>query len=280
MKTTLTLLLLALALAASWWSARGLERLGTAAGVQEEWLLPAKFASALSLNYKTFLADLAWVRVQLHWAQMRQERSARGAQTLLDQGRRVAELDPNFEAIYPWVNAVYINSIIPASHAQLNAATDFMVTNAQLARNPGERYYQAALNYIGYSRDRAPKVRAAEFERAISLLNKAALYPRAPRNTPQLTGYFYRRLRELKSDAAPSAAQEIDFYKQAYTFASDEASRTYILQELRALDAPEADIEALKQAQTLDLTDQKLWRHPYLPDDLWLAAHTPQEASP
>lgn len=228
------------------------------------------------LNFEEFAADLIWIQALQYFG--RQERAERTPVSLDEYADAVAGLDPYFYEIYPWFVATYRGSRFPISAEDIRTMNRFLDRGIERFPNRWRLPYKAGMNYIGYSKNRAPRERLEEVESAIDYLQTAAALPGASSNIPMTISWLYERRRQLrdqlkesdeKTASAKATDSRIEYLTDVYFLVEDPSTRRHI----RASLAESAEgRRALKQriqdySNQFESSRELGWT--YLSDRLW-----------
>lgn len=207
----------------------------------------------LSLGYRTFVADLVWLRA-LQYTKLGRE------QPLLPHFMNVIlDLDPDFKAAYRYAGTTLIFAGGEKGITRENVAASNAFLERGMARYPDEAFYPytLGLNWAFYMPSSSHEESAEQLRIAVHYLQIAIQKPDAPRDTALLIAGL------MKHHEDPSSI--VDFLEQAYVSEPDPDVRRQI--ELR-LDALAGDRRALIEAQRKRLLDWHAANFDYLPPGL------------
>ncbi len=237
---------------------------------------PALF-QALTLNYETFAASLAWISGLLYFGEWKMSKSPTPPEHLLEHARLARSLDHEFLTIYEWINATYLHSHHledrPTTYKDLE---NLRLFNEQgLARHPDfwKLHYITGMNYIGYSYKREPEERLEEIEHAIHYLKRCTRFSSCPDTVPTTIAYLYMLKNNLESDQElPSGQRDVElleFYKNLYAQSFDPARREALETRLLEMGMTRTQLADLGRAQVDQFQLEYERRQSYLPLDLW-----------
>lgn len=253
--------------------------------VEDRELAPsARLLEPLALNYRTFAADMVWIRALLYFGEKSAETNK--PERLEDYARTIAQLDPRFYDVYKWFAATYLTTRWPITHQDLEKVTDFLMLGINQFPNDAELPYSAAMNYLGYSVDREPEVRLEEIRDALELLKLAAERPNTPPMTPSVSAYLLRLHRNYsakiddKDEEIPEAISRralLETYSRLYLLESNPRMREKLLARLESLGGTDYIVRETRQLRR-DFETARSRRLPYLPPGLWIATVAPRNA--
>ena len=255
-----------------------LERRQDAMYEPDRQLVQADVRKALFLNYDTFSSDLLWISLQLYMSDFREAGAkAPPPAHMIEYGELIHAIDPNFTPVYEWLNAAYINSRLPIDSTELHRITDFFLKGAPYVEDPGDLYYHAGMNFIGYSHEHTREEKIAGIKRGIELLQQASMYPASNAKIPGVVSYLFSRLERLQtkeeSDQVESTQALIEYQRATYTMAGDQQTREYIVAKLRELGVTDQELEELRRRHGPQVDLLKQAYRAYLPDTLWLTLY-------
>jgi hypothetical protein len=281
------LLLLALCVAVSLhaWSKQSLPAHGSGqARDGEAYLLPpAMVLEGLSLNAKTFAADMVWVRALIYFGEQRESLTGSRFENLDEYAETVIQLDPTFYPIYNWITAAYMATRGEVTHEDILAMNTFLERGMAHFPTQYELPYRAGLNAIGYSNRHTAAQRVVELTEGIRYLERCMKIAGCPDNTAFVVSWMYSRRAQLKAEIAGAKqdqgaelARERAFLLEVYPKLTDPALRARMRKQLLAMGVGEAQLDALEREQVGQVRLDYEARAPYLPLDLWALTVSPR----
>jgi hypothetical protein len=239
-------------------------------------LPPSWLASTLSLNYRTFAADILWVGTLVDYGE-----SMRAGITppfLLENGHVIADLDPRFRKVYDWFpnTAMTRNPFI--SEDEIQDVNRFLERGMVHFPSDAELPFTAAMNYIGYSGKVDNARRLRETEHAIAYLERALQLENAHETIPFVLSWFIdrrRRLLGLEQKSEPDREREIRMLSRALLTVDDEHLRARIRNKLERMNASESVVSAARQLEAEFAESRRASELEFLPADLWTAVTCP-----
>ena len=219
---------------------------------QLSYLPDREVLDVLSLGYKTFLADMIWVRTL-------QYRERGNPRRLVPQyADAIIHLDPEFKPIYKWAATTLVFARGSAQD-NIRKANHYLELGAKQFPKDPNYYYTMGVNWAFYYPAKDKEERAIYRRKAIEAFQFAMQRPNSPRGIPLLIS----GLLTYDGDEAKLA-----FLRQAYWSESDPQARRVMELRLRELggDATDRLIERKRRLQ-------KHWRKSnfdYLPEGLAL----------
>lgn len=256
----------------------------TAIEFRDTFLLPdAAYTSAILLNNKSLAATLVWLQALLYYGSYRLAGTSAKAppKHLRDYAQLAVELDPSFMSPYDWFISTYLATRKDVSFKDLEHINELLDYAIKLHPQDSALPYQAGLNYIGYSADRAPAERIKELERGIAYLERAAQFADANPLTPSLISYMYRRKAQLEAQLRGEPSEDdrqaqLDFTMSMYRVALEPQLREQLRGQLMSMGVPEEILNRQDQAQLGQFKAQYERERSYLPLDLWVWTQYPQ----
>lgn len=183
------------------------------------------------------ITDMYWLRAINFGTTVR---TAIEGRAMLGMGKLIAQLDKNFRQIY-WFSA--LNALVPASEtkwANAEEAAEFLEEGRKQFPNDVFMSIALAFNYMTYQRD---------FMKAASVLETAARIP----NAPTYLGPLATRLLA----AAGQADKSRELTRQFIEEATDDDTRNFFLDRLKAIDLEEILVTVDKAAVQFKLDNGK-----------------------
>lgn len=240
----------------------------------EDLVLPTSTTmSALSLNYRTLGATVAWLALVAQHAEYVQWVGT-ASDRILTNGITIARLDARFHRLFDWVPGAFLNRRFPISVTDLDRTADFYELGFPAHPDDADLRFSAGLLFVGYGRGFSDEEYAAMSARAVGYLEEAARL--APRDEQILATLRFFRHRYAKYSGAPSASdadEEAAFWMAMLKSSADPAVRARATKELTRLGRGK-----LLRDEVQTLLDEHAVSAGFMPLELWLLTR-PEEGA-
>lgn len=256
----LVVLLLALALPATWWSQSRLVELRDRLPSDDDALyLPRpSVLRAISLGYHELAADFVFVRAVVYFgAQMQARKEFRWLDNYLTT---IVELDPQFEKPYRWAAVATMYNGKEITRAAVLASNHFLELGMRAFPNRWEYPFMIGCNFM-FELHPVDETERVKFQRiAADYMQRAALVGGGPPWVPLLAATILRK--EGEQDAAIRHLEEV------YAATQDENTKEEVRRRLIGL-RNKVDLERA-QADRTRFDDSRKANYPYISPDLFV----------